>query len=89
VQRAPTRPEHRAAHTLTDIHTGWNELAGLWEYRGRKVCVGLRRIEAWTAFGMLGFDWDNGSEFLNAVGEQHLLGKGGHRAGSAAARGAR
>jgi hypothetical protein len=29
--------------TLTGIHTGWTELAGLWGGSGREVCVGLRR----------------------------------------------
>ena len=30
--------------TLTDIHSGWTELAGLWGNSGREVCGGLRRI---------------------------------------------
>ncbi len=62
--------------TLTDIHTGWTELAGLWGNSGREVCVGLRRIEARLPFEMLGFDCDNGSEFLNTVVENHLQGQG-------------
>ena len=62
--------------TLTDIHTGWTELAGLWGNSGREVCVGLRRIKARIPFEMLGFDCDNGSEFLNAAVENHLLGQG-------------
>lgn len=59
--------------TLTDIHTGWTELAGLWGSSGREVCVGLRRIEARMPFEMLGFDCDNGSEFLNTTVENYLL----------------
>ncbi len=62
--------------TLTDIHSGWTELAGLWGNSGREVCVGLRRVEARMPFEMLGFDCDNGSEFLNTVVENHLLGQG-------------
>jgi hypothetical protein len=62
--------------TLTGIHTGWTELAGLWGGSGREVCVGLRRIEARMPFEMLGFDCDNGSEFPNTVAENHLLGQG-------------
>jgi hypothetical protein len=58
--------------TLTDIHTGWTELAGLWGNSGREVCVGLRRIEARMPFAMLGFDCDNGSEFLNTTVENYL-----------------
>jgi len=61
--------------TLTDIHTGWTELAGLWGNSGREVCVGLRRIQARMPFEMLGFDCDNGSEFLNTAVENHLLGQ--------------
>ena len=58
--------------TLTDIHTGWTELAGLWGNSGREICVGLRRIEARMPFAMLGFDCDNGSEFLNTTVESYL-----------------
>ena len=61
--------------TLTDIHTGWTELAGLWGNTGGEVCKGLGRIEARMPFEMLGFDTDNGSEFLNTVLEYYLLSK--------------
>jgi len=61
--------------TLTDIHTGWTELAGLWGDSGREVCAGLRRIEARMPFEMHGFDCDNGSEFLNTTLEDYLLRK--------------
>ena len=62
--------------TLTDIHTGWTELAGLWGNSGREVCTGLRRIEARMPFAMLGFDCDNGSEFLNTTVESYLRNQG-------------
>jgi hypothetical protein len=58
--------------TLTDIHTGWTELAALWGASGSEVCCGLRRIEARLPFEILGFDCDNGSEFLNTTLENHL-----------------
>lgn len=58
--------------TLTDIHTGWTELAALWGGSGSEVCCGLRRIEARLPFEILGFDSDNGSEFLNTTLENHL-----------------
>jgi len=58
--------------TLTDIHTGWTELHGLWGNRGSEVCVGLRAIEDRMPFEMLGFDCDNGSEFLNDTLESYL-----------------
>jgi hypothetical protein len=59
--------------TLTDFHSGWTELAALWGNSGREVRVGLERIEKRMPFPMLGFDCDNGSEFLNEVLEAYLL----------------
>lgn len=59
--------------TLTDIYSGWTELSGLWGNSGGEVCVGLRRIEQRMPFELLGFDCDNGSEFLNIVLESYLL----------------
>lgn len=59
--------------TLTDLHTGWTELYGLWGNSGSEVCVGLRKIEARMPMKMLGFDCDNGSEFLNETLEKYLL----------------
>lgn len=59
--------------TLTDLHTGWTELYGLWGNTGSEVCVGLRKIEARMPMEMLGFDCDNGSEFLNETLERYLL----------------
>lgn len=37
--------------------------------------VGLERIEKRTPFELLGFDSDNGSEFLNSILEHYLLGQ--------------
>ena len=59
--------------TLTDLHTGWTELASLWGNSGSEVCVGLEKIEKRMPFELLGFDSDNGSEFLNTVLEDYLL----------------
>ena len=59
--------------TLTDFHSGWTELAALWGNGGREVRAGLMRIEKRMPFEMLGFDCDNGSEFLNEVLEAYLL----------------
>lgn len=58
--------------TLTDIFSGWTELAGLWGQTGGEVCQGLRRIAERLPFPMIGFDTDNGSEFLNLVLESYL-----------------
>ena len=59
--------------TLTDFHSGWTELAALWGNSGGEVRAGLERIEKRLPFPMLGFDCDNGSEFLNEVVEAYLL----------------
>lgn len=59
--------------TLTDLYTGWTELYGLWGNSGSEVCVGLRKIEARMPMELLGFDCDNGSEFLNETLEKYLL----------------
>lgn len=59
--------------TLADNYSGWTELAALWGNSGSEVCVGLRRIEKRMPFVMLGFDCDNGSEFLNTILESYLL----------------
>lgn len=59
--------------TLTDFHSGWTELAALWGNRGGEVRVGLERIERRMPFKLLGFDCDNGSEFLNEILEAYLL----------------
>ena len=59
--------------TLTDFHSGWTELAALWGNSAREVRAGLVRIEERMPFEMLGFDCDNGSEFLNETLEAYLL----------------
>jgi len=59
--------------TLTDLHTGWTELSALWGNSGSEVRVGLETIEKRMPFELLGFDCDNGSEFLNTVLEEYLL----------------
>lgn len=61
--------------TMTDFYSGWTELGALWGCRGGEVLAGVRRIEDHLPFSMLGFDCDNGSEFLNEVLEGYLLGK--------------
>jgi hypothetical protein len=59
--------------TLTDLHTGWTELGALWGNSGSEVRAGLENIEKRMPFALLGFDCDNGSEFLNTVLEHYLL----------------
>ncbi len=64
--------------TLTDIHSGWTQLAALWGLGAGGVCQALDGIEAALPFAMRGFDCDNGSEFLNGTLESWLAGKRVH-----------
>jgi hypothetical protein len=48
-----------------DIATGWNAQRAVWGKGERGVIAAIRHIEASLPFPILGFDCDNGSEFLN------------------------
>jgi len=65
--------EYMNTLTLTDIHTGWTELGALWTQTAGELSKGLQRIEQRMPFELLGFDCDNGSEFLNETLERYLL----------------
>lgn len=51
--------------TMTDICTGWTECRAVWHKAAKGVVAQVKDIEAHLPFPMLGFDCDNGSEFLN------------------------
>lgn len=51
--------------TMTDICTGWTECRAIWHKGAKGVVAQVQDIEAHLPFKMLGFDCDNGSEFLN------------------------
>jgi hypothetical protein len=55
--------------TLTDIHTCWTEIRATWNKGAEGVVKQIKNIEKSLPFELLGFDCDNGSEFLN----HHLL----------------
>lgn len=55
--------------TMTDIHTGWTENRAVWNKGAFGVIEQIKNIEETIPFDLLGFDCDNGSEFLN----HHLL----------------
>ena len=55
--------------TFTDIFSGWTENRAVWNKGSYGVFTQIKDIEAALAFPILGFDCDNGSEFLN----YHLL----------------
>jgi hypothetical protein len=51
--------------TYTDICTGWTSLLAVWNKGAAGVVDATRQMEARLPFAVLGFDCDNGSEFLN------------------------
>ena len=51
--------------TFTDIFSGWTENRAVWCKGSQGVLREIRDIEERIAFPILGFDCDNGSEFLN------------------------
>lgn len=50
---------------LTDLATGWTQLRGVWNKGAHGVVEAVREMEKALPFPLLGFDCDNGSEFLN------------------------
>jgi hypothetical protein len=54
--------------TLTDITTGWTECLPLLYRRGETVLAAFQRARTLFPFPILGFDTDNGGEFLNEKG---------------------
>ena len=53
--------------TLTDVASGWTECVALVVRDGALVTEALTRLRKAMPFRLLGFDTDNGSEFLNEV----------------------
>ncbi len=51
--------------TFTDIHTTWTENRAVWGRGSQGVVGAIRDIEDNLPFPILGFNCDNGSEFLN------------------------
>jgi hypothetical protein len=51
--------------TYTDIFSGWTEGRAVWNKGSAGVIAATRDVEQSLPFGLLGFDCDNGSEFLN------------------------
>ena len=51
--------------TLTDISTGWTECLPLIRKSSGDVIIGLKLAQSLLPFPLLGFDTDNGSEFIN------------------------
>jgi hypothetical protein len=51
--------------TLTDIFSGWTEARAIWNKGAEGLVKQVKNIEETLPFLLLGFDCDNGSEFLN------------------------
>ena len=51
--------------TLTDIFSGWTENRALWGKGSGEVIKQVKHVEKNLPFKLLGFDCDNGTEFLN------------------------
>jgi hypothetical protein len=51
--------------TVTDVHTQWTETRAIWNKGQHAVRTRVTEVEAALAFPILGFDSDNGGEFLN------------------------
>ena len=56
--------------TYTDIFSGWTEGRAVWNKGAAGVLAATQEVEGCLPFELLGFDCDNGSEFLN----HHLWG---------------
>jgi len=50
---------------FTDIYSGWTEGRAVWNKGASGVVAATREVEELLPFALLGFDCDNGSEFLN------------------------
>lgn len=51
--------------TMTDVHTQWTETRAVWNKGQHGLRAAIADVEAALAFAILGFDSDNGGEFLN------------------------
>lgn len=51
--------------TYTDILSGWTEGGAVWNKGATGILTATREMEARLPFALLGFDSDNGGEFLN------------------------
>ena len=51
--------------TYTDILSGWTEGGAVWNKGSAGVLTATRQVEERLPFALLGFDSDNGGEFLN------------------------
>ena len=62
--------------TFTDIASGWTENRATWNKGAQGVLAQVVDMETILPFPILGFDTDNGSEFLNTHLMSHFLNRG-------------
>jgi hypothetical protein len=53
--------------TMTDIFTGWTEVAALLNKTESEAMSGIKRIKGLLPFPLKGLDTDNGGEFINST----------------------
>jgi hypothetical protein len=58
---------------FTDIATGWTEQRAVWGKGERGVLAQIDDVEKMLPFPLLGFDSDNGGEFLNYHLQRHFV----------------
>jgi len=58
---------------FTDIATGWTEQRAVWGKGERGVLAQIDDVETMLPFPLLGFDSDNGGEFLNYHRQRHFV----------------
>ena len=59
--------------TYTDILSGWTEGGAVWNKGATGVLAATRQVEERLPFALLGFDSDNGGEFLNHHLRSYLI----------------
>ena len=61
--------------TMTDVHTQWTETRAVWNKGQHGVRERIAAVERALPFAILGFDSDNGGEFLNWHLADYFLGR--------------
>ena len=61
--------------TMTDVHTQWTETRAVWNKGQHGVRERIAEVEKALPFAILGFDSDNGGEFLNWHLADYFLGR--------------
>src|SRR6185436_8565881 len=68
-----TAGQYACTLDCVDIATGWTEQRAVWAKKDQDVVEQMHSIEKALPFDLLGFDSDNGSEFLNHQLFKHFL----------------